>query len=166
MASSVTVEPAPHSTAGDLGRSEFQPLEILAYGLAIALAARHGNAAGQDQDEISTRRAADLSHVPHVDEAGAADSQHGLGLKGFLRLLQGTARVEGLAPYGEAHVVAVRLDHLHLRHIQHVHAAARFGEHARLRIRLQARTALELLEECSERALAVEAPCGAVPPAY
>src|SRR5262245_4859761 len=134
----------------------------MAHGLAIALAARHCGAAGHYQDEIAARGAADLLHVAHVDEAGAADAQHRLRLKGLLGLLQRAAGVEGFAADREPHVVAVRLHHLHLRHVQHVHAATRFGEHARLRVRLQPRTALELLEQRCERPLAVEAPLGVV----
>src|SRR5215470_731301 len=65
---------------GPSGRSEFQPLEVMAHGLAIALAARHRRAAGHYQDEVAARGAADLLHVAHVDEAGAADAQHRLRL--------------------------------------------------------------------------------------
>src|SRR5215469_16219619 len=96
------------------GRSEFQPLEIMAHGLAIALAARHRGAAGHHQDEVTARGAADLLYVAHVDEAGAADAQHRLGLKGLLRLLQRAAGVEDVAADREAHVVAVGLHHLDL----------------------------------------------------
>src|SRR5262249_26514733 len=59
---------------GPSGRSEFQPLEVMAHGLAVALAARHRSAAGHYQDEVTARGAADLLHVTHVDEAGAADA--------------------------------------------------------------------------------------------
>src|SRR5580704_12679703 len=83
---------------GGLGGSEFQPLEIMAHGLAIALAAGHRGAARHYQDEVAARGAADLLHVAHVDEAGAADAQHRLRLKGLLRLLQRAAGVKGFAP--------------------------------------------------------------------
>ena len=71
----------------------------------------------------------------------------GCALEGFLRLLQGAAGVEALAADDQTHVIAVRLDHFDLRHIEHVHAAAGFGQHARLASARGAGAVLELLEE-------------------
>src|SRR5579863_9033488 len=76
---------------------ELQPLEILSDRIAKPLAARHGRAAGDHEDEVAARRAADLLHVAHVHEAGAADAQHRLRLEGALGLLQRAARVEDFA---------------------------------------------------------------------
>src|SRR5215469_15280683 len=139
------------------GGSEFQTLQVLAHRVAVSLAARHRRATVHDQDEVTAWRAAHFLHVAHVDETGAADAQHRLRLEGFFRLLQRAARMEGVAADGETDVVAVGLDHLDLGHIQHVHAAPSLGQHPRLHLRAQARGMVELLEQCAERSLTVEA---------
>src|SRR6185312_11341280 len=61
-------------------RADLQPLEMLAYRIAEAFAARHRGATREHQDEIAPWRAADLPYMIDVHQAGAADSQHGLGL--------------------------------------------------------------------------------------
>src|SRR5271170_1714064 len=99
-----------------LGGREFQPFQVLADRIAESLAARHGGAAGHHQNEIPARRAADLLDVAHVDQAGAADAQHGLRLERLLSLLQGAPGVKGVAADRQPYVVAVSLHHLHLRH--------------------------------------------------
>src|SRR5438045_3559558 len=146
---------APDFSALALRRSEFQALEVLPDGLAKALAARDGRAAGHHQDEIAARRAAHFPHVAHVDQARAADAQHRLALEGLLGLLQGAARVVGLAADDEANIITVGLDHLDLRHVQHVHAAAGLGQHPRLSLGAYPRAALELLDEGRERAVPI-----------
>ena len=40
-------------------------------------------------------------------------------------------RTDTFPPDGEFHVIPIRLDHLHVRHIQHVHATAGLGQDAR-----------------------------------
>ena len=104
------------------------------------------------QDEIPARRAAHLPYVIHVHQAGAADAQHRLRAGRTSPPAAGAARVEAVAADGEAHIVAVRLDHLHLRHVQHVHAAAEFGQQARLALGAGARPALELRQQPGQRA--------------
>src|SRR5207237_8023197 len=59
-------------------------------------------------------------------------------------------RSKSLAADGEAHVVAVGLHHLHLRYVQHVHAAAGLRQHARLRLGACPRAAFQLLERSEE----------------
>ena len=58
---------------------------------AKSLAARHRGAAGEHQDEIAAQGAVHLAQVVHVDQAGAADPQHGLGPQRLLGLAQGAA---------------------------------------------------------------------------
>src|SRR5882762_4905751 len=138
------------------GGSEFQTLEVLPDRLAKPFAAGDGGAAGHHQDEVPARGAAHFPHVTHVHQTRAADAQHRLRLKGSLSLLQRAARVKSLATDGEAYVVAVGLHHLHLRHVQHMHAAARLRQHARLRLRAYPCSALQLLEKRFEGAAPVE----------
>src|SRR5207248_678273 len=55
----------------------------------------------------------------------------------------------------EANIITVGLDHLDLRHVQHVHAAAGLGQHPRLSLGAYPRAALELLDEGRERAVPI-----------
>src|SRR6266699_172587 len=146
---------APDFSALALRRSEFQTLEVLPDGLAKALAARDRRTASHHEDEIAARRAAHFPHVAHVDQARAADAQHRLALEGLLGLLQGAARVVGLAADDEANIIAVGLDHLDLRYVQHVHAAAGLGQDPRLSLGAYPRAVLELLDERRERAVPI-----------
>ena len=52
-------------------------------------------------------------------------------------------------------IVAVRLDHFDLRHVEHVQMAAELGEQARLFLAGAARAALELREQPGQQASAV-----------
>jgi hypothetical protein len=72
------------------------------------------------QDEIPAQRAIHFFDVVHIDQAGAADAQHGLGAQRQFRLLQGAAGVEAVLADPDTDIVAVRLDHLHLRGLEHV----------------------------------------------
>ena len=55
---------------------------------AESLAAGHRGAAGEHQDEVAAQRAVHLAHVVHVDQAGAADPQHGLRAQRLLGLAE------------------------------------------------------------------------------
>src|SRR5207247_10608208 len=90
-----------------------------------------------------TRRSSDL------------DAQHRLALEGLLGLLQGAAGVVGFAADDEANIITVGLDHLDLRYVQHVHAAAGLGQDPRLSLGAYPRAALELLDERRERAVPI-----------
>ncbi len=69
------------------------------------------------------------------------------------RLLQGAARVEVLLADSNDDVVAVRFDHLHLRHVEHMEMAAEFGEQARLFLAGTACAAFELREQPRQQGL-------------
>src|SRR5580658_4262951 len=86
--------PAADFTSRLSGGGEFQPLEVVPHRLTVALAAGDRGAAGDHQDEVAPRGATHFLHVSHVDQTRTADAQHLLALEGFLRLLQGAARVK------------------------------------------------------------------------
>ena len=98
---------------------------------AKSLAAGDGRAAGEHQDEVAAQRAVHLAQVIHIDQTGAADAQHGLRAQRLLGLAQGAARVIAVPAHPDDDIVSVRLDHLHLGHVDDVQVAVELREQAR-----------------------------------
>ena len=91
--------------------------------------------------------------IVHVDEARAADAQHRLRLERLLGLGQRAARVEVVPAHADDDVIAVRLDHLDLGHIDDVQLAVEFRQQARPLLGQRASSALELREQPGEQCL-------------
>ena len=60
-----------------------------------------------------------------------------------------------VATDSDEHVVSIRLDHLHLGHVDDMQPSVEFREQARALLRQRARAALELREQTGEQRLAL-----------
>ena len=140
--------------------------EVVLDPAAKPFAAGDGRAAGQHQNEVAAQRAVHLAHVIHIDQTGAADAQHRLRAHGELRLAQGAARMIIVATHPYDDVVPVRLDHLHLRDVDHVQATVEFREQPRAILGRAARAALQLCEQACQQRLAVRRPARQVARAH